>query len=134
MVVCPSQPLDVTKTRLQLDKTGRYNGMVDCGVKIYQKEGAAALYKGLSPFVAHLTLKYALRFGTFGFFKKLLGAGGDSKSSKDTFLTFNVRPGAAMLFPKRNPEGFQNNLRVPVVCACLTFAVVFTGWFVGWID
>ena len=41
----PSQPLDVTKTRLQLDKTGRYTGMIDCGRKIVAQEGALSLYK-----------------------------------------------------------------------------------------
>jgi hypothetical protein len=39
------QPLDVTKTRLQLDKTGRYNGMIDCGRKIVAQEGTLSLYK-----------------------------------------------------------------------------------------
>lgn len=63
------QPLDVTKTRLQLDKTGRYTGMIDCGRKIVAQEGALSLYKGLAPFVTHLTLKYALRFGSFAFFQ-----------------------------------------------------------------
>ncbi|KDO28781.1 hypothetical protein SPRG_19991 [Saprolegnia parasitica CBS 223.65] len=72
---CLLQPLDVTKTRLQLDRTGQYKGMIDCGKTIYRTEGGAALYKGLSPFIMHLTLKYALRFGSFAKFKELLGAG-----------------------------------------------------------
>lgn len=41
-----TQPLDVTKTRLQLDKTGRYTGMWNCGETIYRREGWKALYKG----------------------------------------------------------------------------------------
>lgn len=86
-----SQPLDVTKTRLQLDKTGRYRGMVDCGVKTYQREGAAALYKGLTPFTMHLTLKYALRFATFSFFQKLLGPSQKAGSKADSAKTFAVR-------------------------------------------
>lgn len=68
------QPLDVTKTRLQLDKSGKYKGMVHCGRTIYAEEGAAALYKGLTPFITHLTLKYALRFGSFAWFKSIMGA------------------------------------------------------------
>lgn len=52
------QPADVLKTRLQLDRSAaRYGGSIArCGVP--------ALWKGLTPFNAHLTLKYALRQGT----------------------------------------------------------------------
>lgn len=73
------QPLDVTKTRLQLDNVGRYKGMVHGLRTIAAEEGAGALYKGLTPFVTHLTLKYALRFGSFGFFKNLLGVRADGE-------------------------------------------------------
>jgi len=77
------QPLDVTKTRLQLDNTTnpRYKGMFDCLKTIAKEEGTAALYKGLTPFVTHLTLKYALRFSMFEQFKQMLGA---SKTGETT--------------------------------------------------
>lgn len=39
---------------------------------VASEEGPRALYKGLTPFVTHLTIKYALRFGAFGYFKTLL--------------------------------------------------------------
>ena len=39
----------VIKTRLAVSKTGQYKGILDCGVKIFQKEGAIALYKGYIP-------------------------------------------------------------------------------------
>lgn len=71
---CALQPLDVAKTRLQLDKAGHYKGMIDCGKTIAREEGSGALYKGLSPFIVHLTLKYALRFGSFSWFKDNLTA------------------------------------------------------------
>lgn len=56
---------DVAKTRMQLDKGKKYNGLVHCIKTIYKEEGFKSLYKGISPFVTHLTLKYALRLGTF---------------------------------------------------------------------
>ncbi|CAH0515770.1 unnamed protein product [Peronospora belbahrii] len=59
---CILQPLDVTKTRMQLDRLGQYNGMMHCGKTIYKTEGGLALYKGLSPFVTNMVLKYALRW------------------------------------------------------------------------
>lgn len=75
------QPLDVAKTRLQLDKGGNYKGMFDCLRTIAQEEGFLALYKGLTPFITHLTLKYAVRFGMFEQFKLMLGGKKDGKSS-----------------------------------------------------
>lgn len=64
MEACCLQPIDVIKTRLQLDRTGQYRGIVHCGRTIVQTEGMRALWKGLVPFSTHLTLKYALRMGT----------------------------------------------------------------------
>jgi len=78
---CLLQPLDVAKTRLQLDKEKKYKGMFDCLRKVSKEEGPKALYKGLTPFVTHLTLKYALRFGLFEKIRVLLNGGKTSASS-----------------------------------------------------
>ncbi|KAG6483407.1 mitochondrial succinate-fumarate transporter 1-like [Zingiber officinale] len=61
---CCLQPIDVIKTRLQLDRTGAYRGIVHCGATAARTEGVRALWKGLTPFATHLTLKYALRMGS----------------------------------------------------------------------
>lgn len=58
------QPIDVIKTRLQLDRSGTYKGIIHCGTTIVRTEGVRALWKGLTPFATHLTLKYALRMGS----------------------------------------------------------------------
>ena len=58
------QPIDVIKTRLQLDRSGSYKGIVHCGSTVVKSEGVRALWKGLTPFATHLTLKYALRMGS----------------------------------------------------------------------
>lgn len=58
------QPIDVIKTRLQLDRSGSYKGIIHCGTTIVRNEGFRALWKGLTPFATHLTLKYALRMGS----------------------------------------------------------------------
>ncbi len=47
-------------------------GIVHCGNTIIKEEGVRALWKGLTPFATHLTLKYALRMGTNAFYQKLL--------------------------------------------------------------
>ncbi|KAJ0979371.1 hypothetical protein J5N97_014845 [Dioscorea zingiberensis] len=61
---CCLQPIDVIKTRLQLDRTGQYRGILHCGTTVVRTEGVRALWKGLTPFATHLTLKYALRLGS----------------------------------------------------------------------
>ncbi|CAI8585663.1 unnamed protein product [Vicia faba] len=58
------QPIDVIKTRLQLDRSGNYKGILHCGNTIARSEGVRALWKGLTPFATHLTLKYTLRMGS----------------------------------------------------------------------
>lgn len=63
------QPIDVIKTRLQLDRSGAYRGIIHCGSTIYRTEGVRALWKGLTPFATHLTLKYALRMGSNAVFQ-----------------------------------------------------------------
>lgn len=63
-------PLDTVKTRLQLSGTKtkaasgvKYKGFFDCASQLIKKEGAASLYKGLTPFSVHLVSKYFLRYG-----------------------------------------------------------------------
>ncbi|KAK2656339.1 hypothetical protein Ddye_009391 [Dipteronia dyeriana] len=66
---CCLQPIDVIKTRLQLDRTGTYRGIVHCGTTVSSTEGVRALWKGLTPFATHLTLKYTLRMGSNAVFQ-----------------------------------------------------------------
>jgi solute carrier family 25 citrate transporter 1 len=55
------QPLDTIKTRVQLSMVPGM-GPVAIAKHTIRHEGVGALYKGLTPFLAHLTSKYALRF------------------------------------------------------------------------
>ena len=71
----------MAKTRLQLDKEKKYKGMFDCLRKVAKEEGFRALYKGLTPFVTHLTLKYALRLGLFEKIRVALNGGQPTASS-----------------------------------------------------
>ncbi|WCJ21001.1 Mitochondrial substrate carrier family protein [Euphorbia peplus] len=69
MEACCLQPIDVIKTRLQLDRVGAYKGIVHCGKTVSGTEGVRALWKGLTPFATHLTLKYSLRMGSNAVFQ-----------------------------------------------------------------
>lgn len=42
-------PMEVIKTRLAVMKSGQYKGLLDCGLKIYKREGAKALFRGYVP-------------------------------------------------------------------------------------
>jgi solute carrier family 25 citrate transporter 1 len=88
------QPIDVVKTRLQLDKAGHYKGMVHCGRTIAAEEGTSALWKGLTPFVGQLTLKYALRMGSNAFFLELM-RGEDGRLTNGARLTAGLGAGVA---------------------------------------
>jgi solute carrier family 25 citrate transporter 1 len=88
------QPVDVVKTRLQLDKTGQYKGMFHAGKTIAAEEGAGALWKGLTPFVGQLTLKYALRMGSNAFFLEML-RGEDGKLTSSARLTAGLGAGVS---------------------------------------
>ncbi|KIZ05036.1 Succinate/fumarate transporter [Monoraphidium neglectum] len=87
---CCLQPIDVIKTRLQLDKVGKYHGIVHCGRTVIAEEGVRALWKGLTPFATHLTLKYALRMGSNSVYQSLL-------RDKDGKLTDLRRAGAGFM-------------------------------------
>ena len=65
-------PIDVIKTRLQLDGTKQYRSIIHCGTSIAEKEGVKALWKGVVPFATHLTFKYALRMGSNSFYQNLM--------------------------------------------------------------
>ncbi|KAK3220463.1 hypothetical protein Dsin_014433 [Dipteronia sinensis] len=63
---CCLQPINVIKTRLQLDWTGTYRGIVHHHV---QHRGLPCSLKGLTLFTTHLTLKYTLRMGSNAVFQ-----------------------------------------------------------------
>ena len=60
------QPLDLVKTRLQLQKntgpsTQLYNGVFDCLKKMYASEGFLSFYKGIIPPIMAETPKRAVK-------------------------------------------------------------------------
>jgi hypothetical protein len=65
-------PIDVVKTRLQLDSTKQYSGILNCGTTIIKNEGIGALWKGCIPFATHLYFKYALRMGSNSTYQNLM--------------------------------------------------------------
>ena len=53
-------------------KKKKNEGIYHCGATIVKEEGITALWKGLTPFATHLTLKYALRMGTNALYSSAL--------------------------------------------------------------
>jgi len=68
---CSLQPLDVTKTRLQLSQQKGVRAST-IAQQIVKTEGVTALYKGLTPFCAHLVTKYSVRWYFNEFYRGLL--------------------------------------------------------------
>lgn len=74
MEVCLMHPLDLIKTRMQLqtkktfvtnDGLLYYNGVIDCFQKMYRHEGLLSFYKGILPPLAAETPKRAVKVSAF---------------------------------------------------------------------
>jgi len=71
-----TMPIDVVKTRLQMDGSGGvkvYNGSVDCAKKLVGAEGPSALFKGLPPALVRQSTYGSLRYGLYGPIKDSMG-------------------------------------------------------------
>ncbi|KAH7153272.1 mitochondrial carrier domain-containing protein [Dactylonectria macrodidyma] len=63
-------PVDVVKTRIQLEPTTYNRGMIAAFRQVVQNEGAGALLTGAGPTFAGYFLQGAFKFGGYEFFKK----------------------------------------------------------------
>lgn len=72
-----TMPVDVVKTRLQMDGSGGtvkvYNGSMDCAQKLVKAEGPGSLFKGLPPALVRQSTYGSLRYGLYGPIKSSLG-------------------------------------------------------------
>lgn len=105
--VCIMQPLDVIKTRFQVqtkvDGTNKvyYTGVGDCFRKMYKAEGISSFYKGIIPPILVESPKRAWKFLTFEQFKKICSFGPDNKPTPITYLLAGLAAGTT--------EGFLVN-------------------------
>ncbi|KAF9127623.1 mitochondrial phosphate carrier protein [Mortierella sp. 14UC] len=65
-------PVDVVKTRMQLDSATYNKGMLDTFRQVVRNEGAGALATGLSPTFVGYFLQGAFKFGGYEFWKKTI--------------------------------------------------------------
>ncbi|XP_016948865.1 mitochondrial 2-oxodicarboxylate carrier [Drosophila biarmipes] len=94
--VCIMQPLDVVKTRIQIQATPaasasalgelHYTGVFDCFAKMYRHEGLTSYWKGIMPPILAETPKRAIKFLVFEQTKPLFQFG----SPTPTPLTFSL--------------------------------------------
>lgn len=72
-----TMPVDVVKTRLQMDGSGggvkQYSGSLDCARKLSAAEGPSALFKGLPPALVRQSTYGSLRYGLYGPIKNAMG-------------------------------------------------------------
>ena len=65
IAVTLTYPTDLIRRRMQLvgmEGQHKYNGMFDCGIKIYQHEGFVGLWKGLVPCYVKVVPAMAIMF------------------------------------------------------------------------
>lgn len=90
--VCIMHPLDVVKTRLQLqahvkpNSPHHYTGILDCFLKMRKHEGLFAYWKGILPPILAETPKRAVKFVSFEQYKRFFMFG----SPTPTPLTFSL--------------------------------------------
>eukprot|EP01113_Clastostelium_recurvatum_P041917 TRINITY_DN6735_c0_g1_i1.p1 TRINITY_DN6735_c0_g1~~TRINITY_DN6735_c0_g1_i1.p1 ORF type:complete len:322 (+),score=31.93 TRINITY_DN6735_c0_g1_i1:44-967(+) len=86
---CVTNPIDVVKTRLQLQgeltkrnpsEPLRYRGFIQGGVQVVRDEGIMGLYKGLFPSILREASYSTLRMGGYDVIKEMLG-GYDARST-----------------------------------------------------
>ena len=68
-----SYPLDVVKSRLQADISGRYSGAIDCFRKSVQSEGYNCLFRGLNSTIIRAFPTNAATFAVVTWTMRLLG-------------------------------------------------------------
>ncbi|XP_065158059.1 mitochondrial 2-oxodicarboxylate carrier [Atheta coriaria] len=94
--ICIMHPLDLVKTRLQLQGVPRhqvikkdmtsYSGIIDCFRKMYVTEGPTSFWKGILPPIIAETPKRAIKFCSFEQYKQFFMFG----SPTATPLTFSL--------------------------------------------
>ncbi|XP_065188968.1 mitochondrial 2-oxodicarboxylate carrier-like [Sycon ciliatum] len=82
--VCCMHPLDVVKTRLQIQSrtsADRYRSVGDCFRRMYTSEGSLSFYKGILPPILAETPKRAVKFVCFEQYKNLLTGNGQTAAT-----------------------------------------------------
>ncbi|KAJ4373299.1 mitochondrial phosphate carrier protein [Neocucurbitaria cava] len=92
-------PVDVVKTRIQLDPATYNNGMIGGFKKVIANEGAGAVWTGFGPTAAGYFLQGAFKFGGYEFFKQQsINLLGYETASNNRTAVYLASAGAAEFF------------------------------------
>lgn len=92
-------PVDVVKTRIQLDPQTYNRGLIGGFRQVIQNEGAGALLTGVGPTFAGYFLQGALKFGGYEFFKKQwINVLGHENASQNRTAVYLASSAAAEFF------------------------------------
>lgn len=92
-------PVDVVKTRIQLDPATYNRGMIGGFRQVIQNEGASALLTGAGPTFAGYFLQGAFKFGGYEFFKQqAINTVGYEAASSNRTLVYLASSAAAEFF------------------------------------
>lgn len=87
-------PLDVIKTRQQLDTAKTSTGLVQTFKNIVANEGASRLYRGIVPPLMLEAPKRAIKFGANGYWGGILTDGGKKKNTQSLAIATGFLAGA----------------------------------------
>ncbi|KAF4967027.1 hypothetical protein FSARC_5318 [Fusarium sarcochroum] len=92
-------PVDVVKTRIQLDPITYNRGFIAGFRQVVQNEGASALLTGVGPTFAGYFLQGAFKFGGYEFFKQqCINKFGYEAASQNKIAVYSVSSAAAEFF------------------------------------
>ncbi|KAF4124820.1 solute carrier family 25 (mitochondrial phosphate transporter), member 3 [Geosmithia morbida] len=92
-------PIDVVKTRIQVDDSLRGYNMIRAGRSIVAKEGASALLTGFGPTAVGYLVQGGAKFAGYEFFKKaLIGAAGGPDAAVSSRTAIYLSSSAAAEF------------------------------------
>ncbi|CAK0799212.1 unnamed protein product [Prorocentrum cordatum] len=80
-----TMPVDVVKTRLQMDGAGAtraYRGSLDCAAQLVRSEGPGALFKGLPPALLRQSTYGSMRYGLYAPIRDISGAAGGRRGRR----------------------------------------------------
>ncbi|CEJ60847.1 Putative Mitochondrial phosphate carrier protein [Penicillium brasilianum] len=92
-------PVDVVKTRIQLDPVTYNRGLIGGFRQVIQNEGAGALLTGAGPTFAGYFLQGALKFGGYEFFKQQsINVIGEENAKNNRIAVYCISSGSAEFF------------------------------------
>ncbi|CAK0799213.1 unnamed protein product [Prorocentrum cordatum] len=129
-----TMPVDVVKTRLQMDGAGAtraYRGSLDCAAQLVRSEGPGALFKGLPPALLRQSTYGSMRYGLYAPIRDISGAAGGRRGRRRRRRGVRARqpdgPGQGAAADRRDAAGPRRQAAAEEVPRHVAFATEGAG-------